>query len=105
MQAMFEKVSDQLHIAWVALRTNMNQIKELEDIVIRQSGQPKEIEPIKKSLEEREKEIKGIQAILKITDHDPHFLIQDFEWNEEFKTHLQKMETSLCLKEEEFQEM
>ena len=79
MQAMIDKVSEKLNIACVALRTNTNWIKELEEIVMRQFGHLKDTAPLKKLLEKKEKEIKELQAILKISDHDPHVLIQDFE--------------------------
>jgi len=41
MQAIQEKLSDLLHIAWIALRTRANSIKEMEYMVIRQAIQLK----------------------------------------------------------------
>jgi len=47
-----------------------------------QSGHPHDITPLEKLLDEKDKEIKELQMILKIPDHDPHVLIQAFERRE-----------------------
>jgi len=82
MKYMLEKVSDQFHIAQITMRTRANRMKELEDMVILQDNQPKKIKPFKKLLEEKEKEIKILQSIMKIPNYDPHILIQAFNRRE-----------------------
>lgn len=98
---MLEKVSEQLNITHMVLHTKTDWIKELEEIVIRKSGHPKNNAPLKKLLEEKDKWIKYLQVSLKIPDYDPHFLIQAFKRREEVKRHLWEMETAMRLKEEE----